>query len=173
MASRGDGSATIRVHFSVEFLPPWLQGDASDEGAESDEFFVEVQLGQSALVDAIASWDQELAAFPIVEHGGAGAGPGTMCPVEGSLCVLRTTVRHCVLRTTVVHCVLRTTVVHCVLRTTVVHCVLRPTVGYCRRPAPGSDTPFDSDQEILSRVHSLWYAWLASACAALHRSIAD
>jgi hypothetical protein len=65
LASRGDGSATIRVHFSVESSPPWLQGGGSDEGAESYEFFVEAQLAQSALVEAIASWDHELAAFPI------------------------------------------------------------------------------------------------------------
>jgi hypothetical protein len=65
LASRGDGSATIRVHFSVESSPPWLQGGGSVEDAESYEFFVEAQLAQSALVEAIASWDQELVAFPI------------------------------------------------------------------------------------------------------------
>lgn len=65
LAGRGDGSATIPVHFSLGSLPPWLQGDGNDVGAEIFEFFVEVQLADGALSDAAASWEQELAAFPI------------------------------------------------------------------------------------------------------------
>lgn len=60
LTDRCTGSATVRIHLSVESLPPWLQ----DAGGLF-EFFVEVQLTHAALANAEAAWEQELAAFPI------------------------------------------------------------------------------------------------------------
>jgi hypothetical protein len=65
LAGRRGETVAIRVHFSLECLPPWLQRPGKDEGPDILDFFVEAQLGQPALADAAASWDQELAAFPI------------------------------------------------------------------------------------------------------------
>lgn len=65
LASRDDGSATIRVHFSLESLPPWLRGNTDAERPDIFDFFVEVQLARSALAEAAASWGREILAFPV------------------------------------------------------------------------------------------------------------
>ena len=65
LASRDDGSATIRVHFSLESLPPWLRQNGKAERPDIFDFFVEVQPARSALAQAAASWNQELSAFPV------------------------------------------------------------------------------------------------------------
>ena len=61
LASRVGDAVTIRVHFSLESRPPWLQEDDND----LFEYFVEVDLTHEALAAAAASWDRELTAFPV------------------------------------------------------------------------------------------------------------
>jgi hypothetical protein len=65
LAGRDAEGVTIRVHFSLNSGPPWLQGDDDHQGAESFEYFVEVPMAPEALADAVASWKQEIAAFPV------------------------------------------------------------------------------------------------------------
>ena len=65
LASRDVGSETIRVHFSLESLPPWLRRNGNAERPDIFDFFVEVRSARSALAEAAASWGQELQAFPI------------------------------------------------------------------------------------------------------------
>lgn len=64
LASRENGFATIRVHFSLESLPPWLRRSTNAEQVDIFDFFVEMQLARSALAEASASWGQEVLAFP-------------------------------------------------------------------------------------------------------------
>jgi len=65
LAGRDSHSATVRVHFSLESLPPWLRGNGNNERPEIFDFFIEVQLARSALMEAAASWGKELPAFPV------------------------------------------------------------------------------------------------------------
>lgn len=62
LAGRNVGMAAVRVHFSLGSLPPWL-GEAG--GPDLFEFFVVAQLTHATLADALAVWEQELAAFPV------------------------------------------------------------------------------------------------------------
>jgi hypothetical protein len=61
LVGRNDETVTVRVYFSLESSPPWVQG--SDD-ADLFDFFVEVWPTHQALRDAVASWERELAAFP-------------------------------------------------------------------------------------------------------------
>jgi hypothetical protein len=65
LASRVGGTVTIRVHFSLESRPPWLQSGEADDDADLFEYFVAVRLDNEAMTTAAASWDQELTAFPV------------------------------------------------------------------------------------------------------------
>ena len=61
LASRSAAVAVVRVHLSLGARPPWLS-DADGPGLFAS--FVELRLTRDALAAAVASWDQELLAFP-------------------------------------------------------------------------------------------------------------
>jgi hypothetical protein len=60
LAGRSDDVVRVRVHFSLESLPPGLQ----DADADLYEYFVEVSVTLDELNDAPTSWERELEAFP-------------------------------------------------------------------------------------------------------------
>jgi hypothetical protein len=60
LAAREQGGLTIRVHFSVESLPPWLH----DHDMDMFDFFVSLNVDKAALQSAIQAWASELTAFP-------------------------------------------------------------------------------------------------------------
>ncbi|MEU5256278.1 WapI family immunity protein [Streptomyces longwoodensis] len=55
------GAAVIRVHLSLEAVPPWQQGD---DGADIYQYVVEVRLDTSTLLHAADEWDRSLASLP-------------------------------------------------------------------------------------------------------------
>ena len=52
----------IRVHFSLEALPPWLQGTEEEPGLY--EYFVRLDVSAKELTQAAESWMLGLAEFP-------------------------------------------------------------------------------------------------------------
>ncbi len=61
LAERSEAGALIRVHLSLEALPPWRQGDARPD---IYQYFVEVQVDTAALRHAADEWELALASFP-------------------------------------------------------------------------------------------------------------
>ncbi|MCF3170698.1 MULTISPECIES: hypothetical protein [Streptomyces] len=62
LAGRGEGGAvTIRVHLSLEALPPWQR---DDDGADIYQYAVEITTDAGALLHAADQWDLALASFP-------------------------------------------------------------------------------------------------------------
>ncbi|MFF4958800.1 WapI family immunity protein [Streptomyces sp. NPDC001222] len=61
LADRNNGGAVVRVHLSLEALPPWRQG-----GDKTDiyQYVVEVRVETAALLHAADQWDLGLASFP-------------------------------------------------------------------------------------------------------------
>ena len=59
LASREAGNLRLRVHLSLESLPPWLRGQV-----DLYEYFIELDVTLADLAAAIASWDAKLAEFP-------------------------------------------------------------------------------------------------------------
>lgn len=59
LAARSQEAAVVRVHFSLESEPPWL-----DDEADMFAFFVELDQPLQALSAAIDGWDRELSSFP-------------------------------------------------------------------------------------------------------------
>lgn len=62
MQGRADGRVRIRVYFSLEALPPWLQGTAEEPGLF--EYFVRLDVSADELTRAAESWLLDLAEFP-------------------------------------------------------------------------------------------------------------
>jgi len=61
LAAADQETVNIRVHLSLEALPPWL---AHADGTELFEFFVVVGLSRANLARAAQDWERELAMFP-------------------------------------------------------------------------------------------------------------
>jgi hypothetical protein len=61
LQARDTTTATLRVHFSLEALPPWEQGE---ERTEMFEYYVPLQATLDDVSRAAADWESELAAFP-------------------------------------------------------------------------------------------------------------
>jgi hypothetical protein len=61
LAARGRDQLTIRVHFSVESMPPWLFGD---HAMDMFDFFVPLNVGEADVRGAVQAWASELTAFP-------------------------------------------------------------------------------------------------------------
>jgi hypothetical protein len=61
VAGRSDSSVQVRVHFSQESAPPWLDWE---ERIDNYSFFVELFVSSRELEAAADVWDQELKAFP-------------------------------------------------------------------------------------------------------------
>jgi hypothetical protein len=59
---RAGGRVRIRVHFSLEALPPWLRGTAEEPGLF--EYFVRLDVSADELTRAAESWLLDLAEFP-------------------------------------------------------------------------------------------------------------
>lgn len=62
LAQRDAGTVVVRVHLSLGARPPWLQAPG---GPDLFAYVVEVRLSPVALAEAEASWEQELAVFPV------------------------------------------------------------------------------------------------------------
>jgi hypothetical protein len=63
LAGRDREKATMRLHFSAESRPPWLQGHRASD--LFDYYFIEVSPTHAALAQAVDEWEHELAAFPV------------------------------------------------------------------------------------------------------------
>ncbi len=61
LADADEGTATVRVHLSMEAAPPWQQGD---DGLGIFQYAVEVRIAPEALLEAVRQWELELADFP-------------------------------------------------------------------------------------------------------------
>ncbi|MER8072694.1 hypothetical protein ABTZ59_30885 [Streptomyces sp. NPDC094034] len=61
LADRSGSGAVIRVHLSLEAVPPWQQGDGR---ADIYQYVVEVRVDRAALLHAADQWDLLLASFP-------------------------------------------------------------------------------------------------------------
>ncbi|MFU8946175.1 hypothetical protein ACLRGF_05505 [Mycetocola zhadangensis] len=61
--SYGDDTAVVRVHFSLEALPPDRRGPAADHIAEHT-FWVELEITRTDAVRAATTWRKELTRFP-------------------------------------------------------------------------------------------------------------
>ncbi|MFE1321405.1 hypothetical protein [Kitasatospora phosalacinea] len=61
LAGRDDAGTVVRVHFSLEALPPWERGE---DGADVYQYFVGLRVDAAALLRAADEWDRALAAFP-------------------------------------------------------------------------------------------------------------
>jgi hypothetical protein len=61
LQARDSTSVTVRVHFSLEALPPWEQ---RDERADLFEFYLPMRLTLDDVARAANDWRRELAAFP-------------------------------------------------------------------------------------------------------------
>jgi len=59
----GDDTVVLRVHFSLESLPPNRRGPDIDHFAEYT-FWIEIEITLADAVRAAATWRDELAAFP-------------------------------------------------------------------------------------------------------------
>lgn len=65
LAARDEVNAAVRVHLSLEALPPRLPGtDPDADPAELFEFFVAVTAPLNVVAQAADDWERELAAFP-------------------------------------------------------------------------------------------------------------
>ncbi len=62
LEQRANGRLRIRVHFSLEALPPWLNG-ANRPGLH--EHLLVLDVSSDELETAAAQWDNEHASFPI------------------------------------------------------------------------------------------------------------
>jgi hypothetical protein len=61
LEERGDERARVRVHLSLEALPPWFnQKDRPDVF----EFFVSLDVDLNDLTRSADEWDRQLASFP-------------------------------------------------------------------------------------------------------------
>ncbi|WP_217143082.1 hypothetical protein [Streptomyces sp. AC627_RSS907] len=61
LAGRTGSGAVLRVHLSLEAMPPWRQ---DDDEADAHQYVVEVETAAAALLHAADQWDLELAPFP-------------------------------------------------------------------------------------------------------------
>jgi hypothetical protein len=61
LADRSERDAVIRVHLSLEALPPWRQGA---NRPDIYQYVVQVRMHSSALLRAADEWDLALASFP-------------------------------------------------------------------------------------------------------------
>ncbi|MFE0626170.1 hypothetical protein ACFW3D_04290 [Streptomyces sp. NPDC058864] len=61
LAERSGDGALIRVHLSMEALPPWQRGA---NGADIYQYTVDVRTEAAALLHAADRWESALAAFP-------------------------------------------------------------------------------------------------------------
>ncbi|MGX9889249.1 WapI family immunity protein [Streptomyces sp. NPDC002276] len=61
LAERGEAGALVRVHLSLEALPPWRQGEARPN---IYQYFEEIQVDTAALLRAADEWEHALASFP-------------------------------------------------------------------------------------------------------------
>lgn len=59
LAARSGESAVVRVHFSLESMPPWLGQDA-----DLFDFFVGLDVPLGTLSAAVDDWERELSSFP-------------------------------------------------------------------------------------------------------------
>ncbi|MFG2139995.1 hypothetical protein [Streptomyces sp. NPDC048650] len=57
-----DGTGVLRVHLSLEAVPPWRQ---DDEGGGLHQYAVEIETDRAALIRAAEEWDRRLALFPL------------------------------------------------------------------------------------------------------------
>ena len=62
MEHRSNGRLRIRVHFSLEALPPWLIGANQPD---LHEHVVMLDVSSDALATAATEWDNDCAPFPI------------------------------------------------------------------------------------------------------------
>nr|WP_145227085.1 hypothetical protein [Rudaeicoccus suwonensis] len=61
LETRVQGRVTIRVHISVQSLPPWL---TADHDKDLFDYFVSLNVSEADLQGAIDDWASEIAAFP-------------------------------------------------------------------------------------------------------------
>ena len=61
LQERIPGRVRIRVHFSLEALPPWLHGAGQPD---IFDFFVVLDVSVAELADAAADWTTSLSRFP-------------------------------------------------------------------------------------------------------------
>jgi hypothetical protein len=59
--SRSSGQVGVRVHFSLEAAPPWLDGD---QRTDTFDHVVLIRLPAAELADAADSWTRDLAQYP-------------------------------------------------------------------------------------------------------------
>ncbi|MFF9126682.1 hypothetical protein ACF09J_25945 [Streptomyces sp. NPDC014889] len=56
-----DGTGVLRVHLSLEAMPPWRQ---DDEDVDLYQHVIEIETDRAELMRAAEDWDQHLARFP-------------------------------------------------------------------------------------------------------------